>query len=101
MARVPGDRARLERAARVDAAATAIANRRGLHHSVPRIANVLEMLGRANRGRLATELLSDAQAALKAAERIRTEESNRRTGEAAKPLKQWRERRGSNPRPPA
>jgi hypothetical protein len=78
----------------VDAAATAIANRRGLYHGVPRIANVLEMLGRANRGRLVTELLSDARCALEAAERIRTEESNarrqesnRRTGEAAKPLK--------------
>ncbi len=61
----------------VDAAATAIANRRGLYHGVPQIANVLEMLARANRGRLVTELLSDARAALEAAERIRTEESNR------------------------
>jgi hypothetical protein len=61
----------------VEAAATAIANRRGLYHGVPQIANVLEMLARANRGRLVLELLSDGRAALEAAERIRTEESNR------------------------
>ena len=66
---------------RVDAAATAIANWRGVYHGVPRIAYVLEMLGRANRGRLVTELLSDARFALEA-ERIRTEESNARRQES-------------------
>ena len=62
----------------IEAAATAIANRRGLYRGMPQIVNVLEVLRRANRGRLVTELLADGRAAIEAAERIRTEESNRR-----------------------